>query len=496
MKRALARRPMTIGRFSLARRLALAALSMTLSACMVGPDYVRPEIDVGSAFKQTPGWVPASPMVDLVSDTWWVVYRDPTLSDLLIQATDNNFSIVQAEAQYRQALALVDAASAGLLPTVGLNASVNRAGTTTTGPGGRTMSTAATTLGATANASWEIDLWGGIRRSIEVSQANLQASAATLAGVRLSTQTTLALTYVQLRVLDEQSRLLSATVSAYERSLRTTQNRYAAGVARKGDVALATAQLESARAQMIDLVWRRSQLENALAVLLGRTPASFSLPPTSFDLAPPEIPVGVPSTLLERRPDVAAAERRTAAANAQIGVATSAWFPDLTISGSAGYRAAQFAQWFTAPAQVWAIGPALAQVLFDGGFRSAQIAQARAAFDAQAAAYRLTVLRALQEVEDAMVQLRVLAQEQGVQRLAVEASKEALRLAQSQYEEGLVDYLSVAVLETSALNNERQQITLMGERLAASVRLIAALGGGWSVSQLPNPGYPVNREGK
>ena len=471
-------------------------LSIALSACMVGPDYVRPAIDVGATFKETPGWVPARPAVELPSDTWWRVYDDPTLDDLLARATQNNQSIIQAEAQYRQAIALVDAASAGLLPTVGLNASVNRAGATVTGPGGGRLSTAANTFGATANASWEIDLWGGIRRSIEASQATMQASAATLAGVRLSTQTTLALTYVQVRVLDEQSRLLAATVVAYERSLRTTQNRYAAGVARKGDVALATAQLESARAQMIDLVWRRSQLENAIAVLLGQTPASFSLPPTLFTLTPPAIPVGVPSTLLERRPDVAAAERRTAAANAQIGVATSAWFPDLTISGSAGYRAAQFAQWFTAPAQVWAIGPALAQLLFDGGLRTAQIAQTRAAFDAQAAAYRLTVLRALQEVEDAMVQLRVLAQEQAVQRLAVEASKEALRLAQGQYAEGLVDYLSVAVLETSALNNERQQIALMGERLAASVRLIAALGGGWSVNQLPNPGYPVDREQK
>ena len=480
------------------RRLTLTLVTVIaclgLSACMVGPDYVRPSIDVGTVFKETPGWLPANPMTEPSDDPWWTVYDDRALSDLMVRATDNNFSIVQAEAQYRQALALVDSATSGLFPTLGLNASVNRTGATATGQGGRTLSTAGSTFGATANASWELDLWGGIRRSIEASQASMQASAASLAGVRLSTQTTLALFYVQVRVLDGQSRLLADTVTAYERSLRLTQNRYAEGVARRGDVALATAQLETARAQMIDLVWRRGQLENAIAVLLGQTPASFSLPETSFQLQLPAIPVGVPSTLLERRPDVAAAERRTAAANAQIGVATSAWFPDLTISGNAGYRAAQFAQWFTAPAQVWAIGPALAQVLFDGGFRRAQIAQTRAAFDAQAAVYRLTVLRALQEVEDAMLQLRVLAQEQTVQRRAVDASKEALTLARNQYAEGLVDYLTVAVLETSALNNERQQISLMGERLAASVRLIAALGGGWSVSQLPDPGYPVNRE--
>ena len=474
--------------------LTLIATCLALSACMVGPDYVRPPIDVGTSFKESPGWLPANPMTEPTDEQWWTVYDDQTLTELMVRATDSNFSIIQAEAQYRQALALVDSATSGLFPTLGLNASVNRAGATATGQGGRTVSTAGSTFGATANASWEIDLWGGIRRSIEASQASMQASAASLAGVRLSTQTTLALLYVQVRVLDGQARLLADTVSAYERSLRLTQNRYTEGVARRGDVALATAQLETARAQMIDLVWRRGQLENAIAVLLGQTPASFSLPRTAFQLQLPAIPVGVPSTLLERRPDVAAAERRTAAANAQIGVATSAWFPDLTISGNAGYRAAQFSQWFTAPAQVWAIGPALAQVLFDGGLRRAQVAQARAAFDAQAAAYRLTVLRALQEVEDAMLQLRVLAQEQVVQSRAVDASKDALMLARNQYAEGLVDYLTVAVLETSALNNERQQITLMGERLAASVRLIAALGGGWSVSQLPIPGYPVNRE--
>jgi len=286
---------------------------------------------------------------------------------------------------------------------------------------------------------------------------------------------------------------LTRTVAAYDRSYQVTVRLQQAGLVDKTDVAVSRTQLESARVQQLDLQWQRSQLENAIAVLLGQVPSSFALEPVAeMTIRPPAIPVGVPSSLLQRRPDIASAERRTAAANAQIGVATAAWFPNLSISANAGYQSRQFSQWLTAPAQFWALGPALALTLFDGGRRAAQIEQARAGFDAQAAAYRLTVLRALQEVEDALVQLSVLAQTQKVQRRAVMAADESLRMTRNQYKQGLVDYVTVALLETTALNNQRNEIAIMGNRLSASVRLVAALGGGWSTEQLPNPSDTVS----
>jgi NodT family efflux transporter outer membrane factor (OMF) lipoprotein len=292
------------------------------------------------------------------------------------------------------------------------------------------------------------------------------------------------LAYLQVRVLDEQQRLLTATVTAYERALKLTQNRYNAGISGQGDVAVASTQLASTRAQLIDLEQQRAVFENAVAVLLGRPPSTFAIKAEKVPLIPPAVPVGLPSELLERRPDIAAAERRTAAANAQIGVATAAWFPSLTLNASGGFRSNDLTQWFSAPGQIWALGPQLAALIFDGGARQAQINQARAQFDAQAATYRQTVLTALQEVENAMVQMRVFEQEEVVQKQSVQSAQQSLRLARNQYDQGLIDYLSVAVLETTALNNERTYITLVGNRFAASVRLVAALGGGWSAEDL------------
>jgi NodT family efflux transporter outer membrane factor (OMF) lipoprotein len=328
-----------------------------------------------------------------------------------------------------------------------------------------------------------------VRRSVEASRAGSQASAADLAAARLSAQSTMAQDYFQLRVLDEQKRLLQETVATNERSLQLTVNRYNAGVAGKADVAVAQTQLENTRAQLVDLEWQRGQFEHAIAVLLGDAPSAFSLPEQKFTQQVPAIPVGLPSELLQRRPDVAGAERRTAQANAQIGVATAAWFPSLTLSADGGFSSGQFAQWLTAPARFWSIGPALAQTLFDGGLRSSQIESARAAYDSQAAAYRQVSLGALREVEDYMIQLRVLDREQTVQRRALEAARESLALTRNQYKQGLVDYLSVAVLENTALTAERSAITLIGNRLTASVQLIAALGGGWDGDV--NPAAPA-----
>ena len=322
-------------------------------------------------------------------------------------------------------------------------------------------------------------MWGRVRRSVESSEASAAASQADLAATRLSAQASLVLTYLQLRVLDEQKRLLDATVAAYERSLRLTQNRYEVGVAAQADVAVARTQLENTRAQSVDLDWQRGQYEHAIAVLMGQAPSQFSLTPAPFTQRLPQIPVGLPSELLERRPDVAAAERRAAAANAEIGVAQAAWFPSLTLSADGGFRSGQFAELLTAPARFWSLGPALALTVFDGGARQAKVDQARAAYDAQAAAYRQAALTGLREVEDYLIQLRVLEQEQVVQGRALEAARESLRLIRNQYEAGLVDYLSVSVVQATALNSERSALSLLGNRLAASVNLIVALGGGW-----------------
>lgn len=471
-------------KFLPARALSL-ALAALLAGCAVGPDYQRPDIDVGAAFKEgqqtVPGWRPAQPADSAARGQWWTIYGDPLLDGLMTRLNAANQTIAQAEANYRQAQALVGVARAGFFPTVGAGAGVTRSG------GGTSSGSASVgnQYSLTGNVSWELDLWGRLRRELESSRASEAASAADLASARLSAQAALAQNYLQLRVLDEQKRLLQATVQAYERSLTLTRNRYEAGVAGKADVAVAQTQLESTRAQLVDLEWQRGQYEHAIAVLVGTAPSQFSLPPVTFTQQLPEIPVGLPSALLQRRPDVAAAERRAAAANAQIGVEQSAWFPDLTLSASGGFRSGQFADWLTAPARFWSLGPALALTIFDGGAREARIASARAAYDAQAAAYRQSVLTALREVEDYLVQLRVMADEQQVQRRALESARESLRLTRNQYEAGLVDYLSVAVVEATALASERNAISLLGNRLIASVQLVTALGGGWEGLEPP-----------
>lgn len=460
------------------RALLLACCCAWLSACAVGPDYQRPTLDVGESYKEAPapldGWKPAQPRDAAERGAWWQVYGDATLDALMQQLNTANQTIAQAEANYRQAQALVQGARSGFFPTVGANTSATRAG-----GGSGTGGGVANQYNLSGSASWEADLWGRVRREVEASRAEADASFADLANARLSAQSALAQNYFQLRILDEQKRLLESTVAAYEKSLRLTQNRYQAGVAGKSDVSVALAQLENTRAQLIDLEWQRGQFEHAIAVLVGLAPSRFALAPARFAQALPDIPAGLPSELLERRPDVASAERRVAAANAQIGVAQSAWFPDLVLSADGGFRSGQFAQWLTAPARFWSLGPALALTLFDGGARQAELDRARAAYDGQVALYRQTVLGALREVEDFLIQLRVMEQEQAVQRRALEAARESLRLARNQYEAGLIGYLDVAVLETTALNSERNALSLLGSRLAASVQLIAALGGGW-----------------
>ena len=484
------------------KTVAMAGVLM-LSACAMGPDYQRPSVDVGDAYKelgsgqqgtgmvgastaQMQGWVPAQPGDAVLRADWWQLFNDPVLSELMGTLQSDNLNIVQAEAQYRQAQAMLQSARSGFFPTVGVNAAGTRSGS------GRNASSNGNVGGnnpsnqfsLSGSVSWEPDLWGRVRRSVEASGASLQASQADLATIRLSMQSALAQTYFQLRVMDAEKQLLQQTVAAYERSLTMTQNRYGAGVVAQADVESARTQLENGRTQLLALDWQRAQLEHAIAVLLGQAPSRFTLAAADLQAQVPVVPVGLPSELVQRRPEVAAAERRTAEANARIGVAQTAWFPSLTLSAQGGYRASEWAQWLSAPASFWSLGPALALAIFDGGAREAQLEDARAAYDAQAAAYRQTVLTALQEVEDYLVQLNVLGQEQVTQGRALASARESLRLTRNQYDAGLIDYLSVVQVETTALNTERSALSLVSDRLQTSVQLIAALGGGWDAAQL------------
>ncbi|MCJ0761924.1 efflux transporter outer membrane subunit [Variovorax terrae] len=462
-----------------ARWLAGPALAALLAGCAaVGPDYVRPAMELPAAYKESGPWKTAQPQPIDSQRRWWEAYGDSTLNALIEQANQANQNIRQAEAQYRQARALADAARAGFSPTLGVNAGADRSLTNTNGIVlGNDYS-----LGL--GASWEPDLWGSVRRAVEAGQAGAQASADDLAAARLSIQAALAQDYLQLRVTDLLLDLYAATTAAYTRALQLTQSQYAAGVALRSDVALAETQLKTAQAQGVDLQAQRSQLEHAIAILTGRAPADFTLPPAALTAdqlraSLPAIPAGLPSDLLERRPDIAGAERRVAAANANIGVARAAFYPSLTLGASDGFNMTRLATLFNTPSRVWSLGASLAQTLFDGGLRQARSAQAVAAYDVSVAQYKQIVLGGLQQVEDNLALLRTLDHETGLQDQAVQAAQLAERLTLSQYRAGTTSYLAVVTAQTLSLSNQRTAVQLQGRQLAASVALVTALGGGW-----------------
>lgn len=479
------------------RTMCVAAAVVGVAACAVGPDYQRPDIAVGAEYGAlgpdaadsdalNRGWVRAQPQDDDLRSDWWALFDDPTLDQMMENLLNTNFDLARAEALYRQAQATLQATRSGLFPTVGTSASATRSGGGQ-GGGGAEFSGGGVTnqYSLSGTVSWEADVWGRIRRSVEADRASADASAADLASTRLSLQSTLAQSYFRLWAFDAEAVLLGRTVEAYERSLNMTRNRLEAGVATPAEVAVSTTQLENARAQLQALVWQRSQLEHDLATLQGLAPSTFKLSvDAELPATLPEIPVGLPAQLLQRRPDVAAAERRVQQANASIGVAQAAWFPDLTLTAQGGYRSGQWAQWLAAPAQFWSLGPALALTIFDAGARSARVEQARAAYDAQAASYRQSVLTALREVEDVLVQLDSLSKEAQIQNRALRAARESLALTRNQYDAGMIDYLSVVQVETTALNAERAALALKSSRLLASVQLITALGGGWDTAEL------------
>jgi len=478
----------------LRRCLSVAVGIALVAGCAVGPDYKRPPFAAAAAYKEQDGWKPSEPSDALSRGPWWSIYNDPALNELEAKINISNENVKAALAAYDQARALVDQARAGFWPSVAANASRLRG----SGRGGASTVTAnnittviptaastSTTYSAGVSANWSLDIWGQIRRTVESDRASAQASAAALAAAQLSAQSTLATDYFELRAQDQLQRLLDDTVVAEQQSLKITESRYRYGVAAKADVVSAEAQLLSSQAQQINAKIQRATLEHAIAVLIGQQPAQFSLSPTAMRSDVPTVPAGVPSTLLERRPDVAEAERKVAAANAQIGVATAAYFPSLTLSGSDQYTSSMWSHLISLPNRTWSVGPSLAETLFDGGLRRAQVAQTRAAWEANVASYRQTVLSGFEQVEDQIATLRILGQQAIVEEQAVKAAREAEALTLNQYKAGTVPYSSVITAQTTRLSAEETALTVLSSRLQASVALIEALGGGWNSSQLP-----------
>lgn len=456
------------------QRPALKLLSLTLAlmlaGCMVGPNYQRPTVTTPAQFKQAKGWKQAAPRDQAGKGEWWDVYQDPTLSGLLSRVRISNQNVAQYEALYRQARALAAGSRANLYPTVSASAGTTRSGTqTTTG----------TTHEAQVSASWELDLWGKLRRTLEENQANAQASAAELANITLSAQSELAQDYFQLRIMDEQIALYQQSVEAYQRYLTVIDNQYRAGNESRGTLAQAQTQLESARASALGLQWQRAQLEHAIAVLMGLAPAQFSLPVAKLNATLPAIPVELPSELLERRPDIAYAERNVAAANAAIGVAQAAYYPDLTLSASGGFQGSALHNLISMPNRVWSLGPELSGTLLDFGATKASVEQARAAYDASVASYRQSVLSAFEEVDNYLVELSTLDDEIAASQRATASAQESARVTFNQYQAGMINYLDVATTENTSLSQQQNLLSLLSTQWAASVQLIVALGGGW-----------------
>ena len=463
----------------------LLAVSILLSACAVGPDYERASAPTPASFKETEGWKVSQPQAVDADPNWWALFNDPVLDGLEKEVTVSSQNIAAAEAAYRAAVAAAGQANASLFPAIGVNGGVTRAKGNTIDPtSGNRVGAVSTDITAGASLSWELDVWGKLRRTIEAAEATADSSGDQLAAARLTAQAALASDYFALRGADELKRLLDATVVAYERSLKITQNQYKSGTAAKSDVDQALTQLEGTRSQAIAVGITRAQLEHAIAVLLGKAPADFSLAAAPGLAETPSFPVTVPSTLLERRPDIAAAERQMAATNAQIGVAIAAYYPDLTFSASTSNSASTFGQLFKASNNVWSFGPNLAETVIDWGARGAQVDQARANYDQQVANYRLTVLTAFQQVEDDMIALTLLGRQSEVEDRAVAAAGEAERLITNQYRAGTVAYTSVVTAQAAALQARQSALTIRQNRLTTAVALLQAMGGGWKDPKL------------
>jgi NodT family efflux transporter outer membrane factor (OMF) lipoprotein len=446
-------------------------LLIALGACAVGPNYRRASVETPPAYKEANGWTPAQPVAADIQSDWWTLFGDDELNALEHEVAISNQNLRAAEAAYRQARSLVRENVSDLFPTADANASADR-----THSAGVTQ----TRYQANVGATWALDVWGRVRRGIEAARANAQASGDDLAAATLSVQAELAVDYIQLRAADEQKRLLDATVVADQESVRIAQNRYNAGVAARGDVASQQSQLAQTQAQAADLVRQRAILEHAIAVLTGHPPATLTIAAGDWRLTAPNVPAGVPSTLLERRPDIAAAERRAASASAQIGVAQSAFFPNITLSANAGGAAGSLAAITSASNTTWSFGVAVADTLLDFGRRGATVSAARSGYQQAVAQYRQTVLAAFQDVEDNLAAARVLEQEQIFRDQASAAANEAERVATNQYRAGIIDQTTLLVAQTTARDARISALAISSQRLTVAVTLIEALGGGWS----------------
>ncbi len=464
----------------------LAAAAFQLTGCTVGPKYQRPAAAVPTAYKEVGDWKPAQPNDQNVPGNWWEIFQDSQLNALEAQVNVSNQNLKAAEAQYTQARALVRYQKADLFPAVTAGASATRNKISSHRPASVVAN------GITYNdyqipfeLSYQIDVWGRVRRTVESYREQAQASAADLASVNLSMHSQLALFYFQARMLDAEEQLLSSTVTQYEQALELIQSRFAGGIASDLEVQQAETQLETTRAQAIDVGVARAQYEHAVAVLIGKPPAAFSLAPLPLTMPPPPIPVGLPSELLERRPDIAAAERLMASANAQIGVAKSAYYPLVNLAAAGGFESGSITTLLSGPSILWSVGPSAVVTLFDVGRRRAASDQAVAAYDQAVANYRQTVLTGFQQVEDNVAALRILEHEAQVQDKAVTAAQKYLELAVTRYKGGVTSYLEVTTAQSAALSDEVTAVNILGRRMVDAVTLVQALGGGWDRSALP-----------
>jgi len=450
----------------------LGAFTLILAGCATGPAYQVPAAPLPAEFKEAQGWQPAAPADLLEKGSWWELFGDATLNELARQVEVNNQNVAAAEARYAQARAAVAEQRASLFPVVTLDASANRSGG---GGDARTGNQYRVNIGA----SWEPDVWGRLRAGVSGAEASAQASAADLAAARLAAQGELAANYIGLRLADAQLALLGETVEGYQRVLQITHNRLNAGVAPSSDLLQAQTQLANASADRLSVQRQRAQLEHAIAILLGKAPADFSLQPSPWALQVPDIPAGLPSTLLERRPDIAAAERRVAAANAQIGIARSAYFPSLSLGGSYGVAGSQLGGLFSASNTLWSLGLSAAQAVFNAGATGARVDQASAARDVAVATYRETVLKSLADVEDQLAASKVLAQQQSLRETSATAASQVEQQMLNRYRAGQVGYTEVVTAQVTALNARRALLQAQADRQSTAVALVQALGGGW-----------------
>lgn len=472
----------------------LLAPLLFLSGCVVGPKYQTPTVQTPPAYKENKDWKVASPQDAAVREKWWEVYNDPQLNSLEEQVNVSNQTIAAAVASYLEARALVKEARAQYFPTVAVSGSITneRLGATRSQTGAPNTSFTAYSL-PSFDASWEPDLWGRVRNTVRANVSGAQASAADLENTKLSMQAELALDYFQLQGQDALIKLLDETIAAYQESLRLNRVLLSTGIGSDENVAQAETQLESTQALGTNLQILRAQLEHAIALLVGQPASSFSLAAQPLMASPPDIPLGVPSQLLERRPDIAASERSVAQANAQIGIATAAFYPNLTLSASAGLESTSISSLFTWPSRVWSVGPSLSETIFDAGLRRATVEQFQQAYNQTVANYRNTVLTAFQQVEDNISELRILSVEIGQQDTAVKSADRNLQLATDRYRLGIDPYLNVITAQTTLLSNQQTDVNLRIQEMTTSVNLIKALGGGWNASQLPGQDQMVSK---